>query len=243
MTASDGANQSPRTPAASASRAYSSAEATPISRPDRRKARTRQALINAARRLLADGSASTASIQDITDAADLGFGTFYNHFEDKEQLFRAAAEQVLEQWAAYLDHTPPASEDPAVVFVTSFRRSGRLLISHPEEARLVLHGGLAMLHSSVGMAPRARRDIAAAVRSGRFTIAGANVELAFSKTAAFLIALLHTWLLEPKVIDETAIDDTAGELLCAFGLRPAEAKRLAHARLQDVPPLAELSEM
>ncbi len=97
---------SPRKRTTSASTAKNAVVATPISRPERRKARTTQALLDAARRMLADGSAKTASIQDITDAADVGFGTFYNHFEDKEQLFQAAAEQLLEQWAAYLDHTP-----------------------------------------------------------------------------------------------------------------------------------------
>jgi AcrR family transcriptional regulator len=32
------------------------------------------------------------SIQEITEAADIGFGSFYNHFESKEQLFRTASE-------------------------------------------------------------------------------------------------------------------------------------------------------
>jgi len=29
-----------------------------------------------------------ASIQEITDTADIGFGSFYNHFESKDQLFQ-----------------------------------------------------------------------------------------------------------------------------------------------------------
>ena len=58
-----------------------------VSRLDRRKARTRQALIDAAVRLIAEGRGDRASIQEITEEADIGFGSFYNHFDSKEQLF------------------------------------------------------------------------------------------------------------------------------------------------------------
>ncbi|HEV8175708.1 MAG TPA: TetR family transcriptional regulator, partial [Actinoplanes sp.] len=50
-------------------------------RLDRRKARTRQALIDAAAGLIAEGRGERASIQEITEAADIGFGSFYNHFD------------------------------------------------------------------------------------------------------------------------------------------------------------------
>ena len=44
------------------------------SRLDRRKARTRQALIDAAVRLIAEGRGERASIAEITEEADIGFG-------------------------------------------------------------------------------------------------------------------------------------------------------------------------
>ena len=62
-----------------------------VSRLDRRKARTRQALIDAAVRLIAEGRGDRASIQEITEEADIGFGSFYNHFDSKEQLFGTCA--------------------------------------------------------------------------------------------------------------------------------------------------------
>jgi AcrR family transcriptional regulator len=45
-------------------------------------------LIDAASGLIAEGRGERASIQEITGRADVGFGSFYNHFESKEQLFR-----------------------------------------------------------------------------------------------------------------------------------------------------------
>src|SRR5215471_15480702 len=73
------------------------------SRLDRRKARTRQALIDAAVRLIAEGRGDRASIQEITEEADIGFGSFYNHFDSKEQLFQTASEEVLERWGQMID--------------------------------------------------------------------------------------------------------------------------------------------
>lgn len=51
----------------------------------RRKERTRTALVRAAQRLIAEGRVNVP-ILEITQAADVGMGSFYNHFESKEQL-------------------------------------------------------------------------------------------------------------------------------------------------------------
>jgi AcrR family transcriptional regulator len=65
------------------------AEAPSASRLDRRKARTRQALIDAAVRLIAEGSGEGASIQEITDKADIGFGSFYTTSPAKNSCSRS----------------------------------------------------------------------------------------------------------------------------------------------------------
>lgn len=55
----------------------------------RRKQRTRAALIKAARDFIAAGNPNVP-VLEITRAADVGMGSFYNHFDTKEQLFQAA---------------------------------------------------------------------------------------------------------------------------------------------------------
>jgi AcrR family transcriptional regulator len=54
-----------------------------VNRLDRRKAHTRAALINAAQTFIAAGRTNVA-IVEITHAADVGIGSFYNHFHSKE---------------------------------------------------------------------------------------------------------------------------------------------------------------
>src|ERR1044072_5679974 len=82
-------------------------------RLDRRKARTRQALIDAAVRLIAEGRGERASIAEITEEADIGFGSFYNHFDSKEQLFGTASGELLEQWGQVIDEAWGDIRDPA----------------------------------------------------------------------------------------------------------------------------------
>ncbi|WP_222110077.1 TetR/AcrR family transcriptional regulator [Streptomyces cupreus] len=82
------------------------AEKTAPRRVDRRKARTRSALVCAAQRLLAEGR-TDVPIQEITEFADIGVGSFYNHFDSKDELFRVAVEETLECGAPSWNGSPP----------------------------------------------------------------------------------------------------------------------------------------
>jgi AcrR family transcriptional regulator len=201
------------------------------SRLDRRKARTRQALVDAAARLIAQGRGARASIQEITDAADIGFGSFYNHFTSKEELFRTASEEVLERWAQVVDAACEGLDDPAEVFAVSLRISGRLAWTHPEIADFISGAGLDLLDAPRGLAPRARRDICAGQTAGRFTVADADIALA--AVAGGLLGLLRLHAREPERVTETSVDDLAEACLRLLGLTAAQARRLARLPLPD----------
>jgi AcrR family transcriptional regulator len=57
-------------------------------RQSRRRARTRARLIQAAREIIAERGYHEISVADITEAADLGKGTFYLYFDDKAHITR-----------------------------------------------------------------------------------------------------------------------------------------------------------
>ncbi|VEP17473.1 putative Transcriptional regulator, TetR family [Hyella patelloides LEGE 07179] len=69
------------------------------SRKSRRQAETRKSLLDAARKVFAVTGLTSATIAQITETADLGFGTFYLHFASKEELYLA----VLKEGFAELD--------------------------------------------------------------------------------------------------------------------------------------------
>lgn len=199
------------------------------SRLDRRKARTRQALIDAAVRLIAEGRGDRASIQEITEAADIGFGSFYNHFDSKEQLFQTAVYEVLERWGAMIDRACVGISDPAELFATSVRITGRLGWTHPDLARFLTGAGLGVLAHPVGLAPRALRDIRAGQDAGRFTIS--NAEVGLSAVTGGLLGLLGLRLRDPELIDETAVDELARAVLRLLGIPDEEAVLIAVVEL------------
>ncbi len=66
------------------------------SRHERRRLQTRQLLIQTALRLILEKGYDAISIQDITDRADLGRGTFYIHFKDKEDVVWTAFRDLFQ---------------------------------------------------------------------------------------------------------------------------------------------------
>jgi AcrR family transcriptional regulator len=206
----------------------------PGNRLDRRKARTRAALIRAAQTLIAEGR-TNAPILEITQAADVGMGSFYNHFETKEQLFEAAVEAVMDGYGQLLDHLTADIQDPAQVFASSFRLTGRLNRREPQLSRVFLSNVLRLLSADSGLAPRARRDIKAAVDAGRFDVE--DLDVAITMTAGALIALGQLLHDQPDRDVEETTDRVTEDLLRMFGLPRRQAQRIASLPLPDIDAL------
>ncbi len=199
-------------------------------RLDRRKARTRTALIRAAQSFIAAGRLN-APILEITQAADVGMGSFYNHFDSKEQLFQAAVADVLDLHGGLLDRLTAGLVDPAEIFAQSFRLTGRLHRREPELSRVLLNNGLALISSDKGLGPRARRDLEAAAQAGRFTIEDLDLALAAAAgTALALGQLLHE---QPGRDDAESTDTVTEGLLRMLGLPAEEARRICRLPLPD----------
>lgn len=200
-------------------------------RGERRKAQTRAALIRAAQQLLAENR-TDIPILEITELADVGMGSFYNHFETKEALFRAAVDSALELQGAVLDAWTEDLEDPAEVFARSYRLTGRLHRAQPQLSRVLLSRGTALVTSDEGLGPRALRDIRHGCETGRFT--------ATDPYAAFLIAGGAALALGQAIHDQPDRDD--GELtdqvtdgiLRMLGLSPEDASAVCRAPIPDV---------
>lgn len=67
------------------------------SRHERRRLRTRNLLIQTTLKLILKEGYGAVTIQDITDQADLGRGTFYLHFKDKEEVIWTAFRELFNE--------------------------------------------------------------------------------------------------------------------------------------------------
>jgi len=88
-----------------AGRARSSGEARGLGRRERRHAETRARLMSAALHLFADRGFADTSIEDITEAADVGKGTFFNYFPSKEHVLDAFGKTRVARVEAALAET------------------------------------------------------------------------------------------------------------------------------------------
>ena len=203
-------------------------------RGERRKAQTRAALISAAQRLLAEDRTSVP-VLEITELADVGMGSFYNHFQTKEELFHAAVESALELQGAVLDAWTEDIEDPAEVFARSFRLTGRIHRAEPQLSRVILSRGMALMSSEHGLAPRALRDITRGCESGRFTLDAPYPALLIAGGAALALGqAIHD---QPELDDGELTDQVTEDLLRMFGVPTDDAAAICRAPLPSVVDL------
>lgn len=200
-------------------------------RLQRRKERTRAALIRAAQSFIAAG-ALNVPILEITQAADVGMGSFYNHFDSKEQLFEAAVADALDAHGALLDELTAEIEDPAETFAASFRLTGRLFRRRPQESRILLANGLDLLASGHGLAPRAKRDIARAVAAGRFHVDDPDLALAMAGGA--LLGMGSLLSRQPERDDAATADEVTERVLRLFGMSPEDAAEVCRRPLPEI---------
>lgn len=194
--------------------------------------------MGAARELIAEGRASAASIQEITERADVGFGSFYNHFASKPELFEVATQAVLDDWAEKVQAALVGIADPAARFVSGIRLTGRLATTNPGFAQELLELGLRPLSATTGLAPQGRRDLVDAVAEGRFEVA--DIDVALELAGGGLLALLHRVLSRPGASgsDASEADEAfrilAEQLLRACGMERTDAHEIASLPLPEI---------
>jgi AcrR family transcriptional regulator len=213
--------------------AQAGSPATGTTRLDRRKARTREALISAARTILAERGTADVSIQEITELADVGFGSFYNHFTSKAELFEQAVAEALEEYGQILDDRTEGIDDPAEIFAARMRLTGRLARSHQHVVKIVLRVGLDLLGKETGLSPRALRDLRRGMESGRFSVQNPFVALACA--GGSLLAFLRLTMDHPEMVDESLADEFAQHVLLMLGMSPEAAREVAHRPLPPGP--------
>ena len=89
-------------------------DAIPLSRHERRRLQTHKLLMQTTLQLVIKKGYDAISIQDITEQADLGRGTFYLHFKDKEEVvwtaFRDLFQELEQEAHKQLDRHMPQVE-------------------------------------------------------------------------------------------------------------------------------------
>jgi AcrR family transcriptional regulator len=104
----------------------------------RRRARTRQALLDAAETLFAAQGVDAVSIDEIANRADVAKGTFYNYFTDKDTLARELSDATRLDLEAAIARLNDRIDDPAMRVARAFCCVLRFGLDHPDRARAMM---------------------------------------------------------------------------------------------------------
>jgi AcrR family transcriptional regulator len=129
-----------------------------LSRRERKKLQTRQSLMEAALRLFGEHGYEATTVKDITRAADVAKGTFFNYFETKEAILPAIAALRLAQLEEILTPEHGAAESPVARIKLALRLVAESPLCQPELAEQLF---AAMVHRRETGPGHALRDLLA----------------------------------------------------------------------------------
>jgi AcrR family transcriptional regulator len=201
----------------------------PAGRVERRKARTRAALLSAARTLFASQGMEQTTIAEIAEGADVATGSFYNYFATKEQLLEALLEEELSRQRERLRRRQDQVEDPAEKISIAHRHLVRVGMSDPDWAWLILRLDIPYRAAWATLGEAAAEDLGAGLRAGRFDVA--NPGLALTASGGALFAVIHEQLVGDGSPD--ADSQHAEGVLRSFGVPAKEAAEIARRPLPD----------
>ncbi len=81
------------------------------SRQQRRYSRTQEKILNAARTVFSEKGLVASTIDDIAERADVGRGSFYYHFENKDEIIRRVIERILAELVEQMKDKCKGQED------------------------------------------------------------------------------------------------------------------------------------
>jgi AcrR family transcriptional regulator len=114
-----------------------------MGRRERRAAETRLRLFRTALQLFAERGFPNVTIEDITEAADVGKGTFFNYFESKDQILGVLAEIQLGKVRRCLEEAIAGKQSIETVVHHLFQRVAEEPGKSPQLARAAISSFLA----------------------------------------------------------------------------------------------------
>ena len=163
---------------------------------ERHKQRTRELLMRAMLELISEKGYEAVSVQDITDRADLGRGTFYLHFKNKEDVLWMIMEEYFNRESAAIDEQVAAEPSPKREFL-SWIAFFENVQKHSQLHALVKNANSAFLRERIYQYffSLYERNI----RAGRYT---ALIDLPPDFLAAFaggaMLSVVEWWMSDPQ---------------------------------------------
>jgi AcrR family transcriptional regulator len=143
-------------------------------RGDRRRQRTRSAIIAAGQQLFASRPMEGVSIDDIVETADVAKGSFYNHFDDKEGLATTIIELVQGDCEHHVFAANQDVGDAAARVARALAVMVRYAHDHPDRLQAMLSLSNRSINVRAPLNAGVTHDIQSGLETSRFK--GVTVE-------------------------------------------------------------------
>ncbi|MFN3237692.1 MAG: TetR/AcrR family transcriptional regulator [Pseudomonadales bacterium] len=202
-----------------------------ISRVPNKKEITRQNLVDAARTLVDERCDAKIAIQDITNRANVGLGTFYNYFENKQAIYEAVLMDIRSNFEARLESIRAHQTDAASLVANTLKFCFNEALDNEEWQTFIKKSGIEGEHLLLQDPQQCLHDIKTGAQRGRFKIDDpefvANLVTGITRHVTREIAT--------GKLSRSAINDTTRYVLRMLGLPELVAKAVTQTPL---PPVA-----
>ena len=168
-------------------------------RNERRKQKTRDVLLGAADTVFRRKGVDKATVNDITEEADVAYGTFYNYFRTIDDMVSACAELAIQKVADYTDDILRHADKVELLPCIGSRVVMRVLIRDPAIRWMVDRPHVFVEEMYKVAAPFQRRAEADAVADGRLKPVGGH-EWWLKNFPWLLLAELHEALKDDDTV-------------------------------------------
>jgi AcrR family transcriptional regulator len=209
-------------------------------RRERRRTETRERIFRAALRLFAERGYLETTVEDITEAADVGKGTFFNYFPTKEHVLAQYGEERVEQVSRALERAQSGDESVLSVLKELATNLAGQSSESPELLRSVFaaHLSCAPVRAELQKRIQRARELMAEI----FALGQQRGEVRRDIPAGDLGQLIRlifmgvtvAWAVNP----ESSLRGTAGrvwELLCP-SLEPGAGRARASTKQRGIKP-------
>lgn len=160
------------------------------SRRDRKRLQTRRVIMDAGQQLFAERPMDGVSIDQIVNAADVSKGSFYNHFDDKQQLANAIFELIQGDLEFRIMTANRAVADPAERVARALGVTLHYGFVHPERVQAILSLSERRTVADSPLNAGVAADVKAGLDSGRFNHIGLE-EGVLLVLGTFIVTLRH----------------------------------------------------
>jgi AcrR family transcriptional regulator len=193
------------------------------SRVSRRQEQARQRLVAAAAEIIVAKGIEGLRLREVTERADIGFGSFYTHFATKEDLVAAVVVHTVESLLEPVVLRSFEAQDPAEAASISHRWFIRLAVTDPRTAQLIVNLERADVMLSLAVSQQAHLLLERGIASGRFRPMDVETTMTFAVGAT--IAVMRG-VLEGR-LNGTADIASAEAFLGVLGVDPVSAAEIA----------------